>query len=116
MKTRCAVLLLLMASVLAGCDDDPSRPPIEVTGTYRFGFETSVLEPCGLDEAWWVTNPEILAEQYVNITNAPYELVFVSVAGAKSPPGSYGHLGAYSREFTVTEVHVIRVLVGSDCQ
>lgn len=116
MAIRCAILILLGLPLLAGCDEAPSRPAIEVAGTFAYGFETSALDPCGTSESWWVTNPEVLAAQYASVASQSYERVFVSVMGEKSAPGRFGHFGAYSREFTVSEVHVVRALVDGDCQ
>jgi hypothetical protein len=110
------VLLLLCVPLLISCDDDPVRPDIEVSGSFRLGFETSALDPCRWDQSWWVTNPGVFADRYEAIAAFPGQAVFVSVVGVKSKPGRYGHLGAYVREFEVTEVREVRKLVDGDCR
>jgi hypothetical protein len=110
------VILLLSLPLLAGCEDDPSRPDVEVSGVLRLGFETSALDPCSSGQSWWVTNSDILVDRYEAVADFPGQAVFVSVVGVKSKPGRYGHLGAYVREFEVTEVREVRKLVDGDCR
>jgi len=90
----------------------------EFAGYYTNGFEVSAFVPCeesgatGSGEGWWLgADPGInFYEQYsaiaasVNPPAGGYVTVFVRFRGTASPPGNYGHLGAYSREVTVHEV------------
>jgi hypothetical protein len=91
----------------------------EFSGYYTSGFEVSSFVPCGNPTAepgygvgyWLSSEPEAgFYEQYSEISaqvSPPpggYVTVFTRFRGRLSPPGSYGHLGAYSREVTVVEV------------
>ena len=113
---RRVILMFPILALLASCGDEPSRPDIEIQGQFRLGFEVSELEPCNWDQSWWVTNPDVLVDQYDAILDHPYKPVFISVVGIKSKLGRYGHMGQYDREFKVTEISEIRELVDGDCQ
>lgn len=78
----------------------------EYSGHYSVGFEVSEFVPCSSDESWWlVGTPELMSQvQSDEPGRAPTTPVFVRVRGELSGPGSYGHLGTYDRQLTVTEV------------
>lgn len=85
-----------------------------------FGFETSAFTPCGVKEHWWVTsaNDEVgeeLTRAYdaASTQNRP---VYARLRGKITPKGSYGHLGMYTREFTVSEIVDLRAKQAGDCQ
>lgn len=83
-------------------------------GHYSTGFEVSAFTECGSGEAWWVRGTADLQVQAKAANDgAAYEPVFVRVRGTLSEPGTYGHLGAYPRELTVTEV--IEVSTADGC-
>ena len=95
---------------LLGFSDCVTAQP--VTGVYASGFEASILYPCSEPEAkWWLTTDTEFAEQYHTLRgddmdswSVPGAYVFVRVNGQLTETGEYGHLGAYEREFIVTEV------------
>jgi hypothetical protein len=92
----------------------------EFRGYYTAGFEVSSFVACeeagaggpGYGEGWWLSSePESgFYETYDEISSqvsppaGGYVTVFTVFRGRLSPPGSYGHLGAYSREVTVVEL------------
>jgi hypothetical protein len=92
----------------------------EFRGYYTSGFEVSSFVACdqagttdpGYGEGWWLeAEPESgFYEQYNALSSqvspppGGYVTVFVRFRGRLSPPGSYGHLGAYARTVTVQEV------------
>jgi hypothetical protein len=88
----------------------------EFRGHYTSGFEVASFVPCsdsqiGNDAGpWWMgsTAESGFYDQYLDVIGGPsapeYVTVFVVWRGAVSPPGEYGHLGAYTREATVQEV------------
>jgi len=87
----------------------------EFSGYYTSGFEVASFVPCpasaldAADGAWWLGSiPESnFYDKYLDVIGpdaAEYVTVFVVWRGTVSPPGSYGHLGAYTREATVEEV------------
>ncbi len=115
MTNRWTNLILLLLPLLVSCEDDPTRPDIEIQGRFSLGFEVSALEPCNLEQSWWVTNPSVLVDQYDAIADHPYKEVFISVVGVRSKLGNYGHFGHYDREFKITEIREIREIVDGDC-
>lgn len=101
--------------------DPPDRraeiEPEEVRGHYSYGFEISALEPCDLDECWWVERiPDEIWEAMRQLGVDEYEYVFVRIRGHKSPPGRYGHLGMCQREFEIVEVLEVRLPAPGDCE
>jgi hypothetical protein len=90
-------------------------------GSYAYGFETSAFLPCGVSEQWWVTpaNGEVgqeLVRAYNSISDEQFKNAYARLRGKISPRGSYGHLGMYEREFTVTEIVDLRGRLEGDCQ
>ena len=105
----------------AALDADASASTaVTVEGRYSSGFEVSSLLPCGSNEAWWVGGTayaELAAR--VRALYGPGDLyaaqMFIRVRGELSPPGTFGHMGAYVRELSVTEV--VEVLpLGAGCE
>jgi hypothetical protein len=107
-----AYLVLQPMSVRQGSTESEFR------GYYTSGFEVSSFVPCasgdvpGYGAGYWLNSePESgFYDQYSQLSqsvNPPpggYVTVFTRFRARLSPPGSYGHLGAYSHEITVTEV------------
>lgn len=90
-------------------------------GFLGFGFETSAFTPCGLKEHWWVTTADDevgqeLTRAYNATTSAQDRPVYARLRGKITAEGSYGHLGFYAREFTVSEIVALRVQEPGDCQ
>lgn len=97
----------------AGCDAPTAAATYE--GRYSWGFEESAFTPCGRDERWWVSNDAEVVDRYREVTDDEYEQVYARLRGRLSVPGTYGHLGEYSRELNVTGVVEIRALRPDDC-
>ncbi|MCB9135288.1 MAG: hypothetical protein H6636_07665 [Anaerolineales bacterium] len=90
----------------------------EFEGTYSNGFEVSAFVPCegvspgpGQVSAYWLTGTQDFYDQYYALVQSSgfdqgtgYLSVYVRFKGELSPSGSYGHLGAYAREVTVTDL------------
>jgi len=89
----------------------------EFEGYYASGFEVSSFVPCGIAEnasygnGYWLTGTTEFYDQYYALIQSSgfdqstgYLSVYVRFKGELSPPGHYGHLGAYEREVTVTEL------------
>jgi hypothetical protein len=85
------------------------------TGFYSLGFEVSAFTPCGSEEKWWTGGAE-LVERYRDLNVEQYREVFVRLRGNVSEEGNYGHLGAYNRQFEVSEVVEIREVKDGDCR
>ena len=123
----CACLACALVAVAAFLY--PQRPIIgvsegEFAGHYTSGFEVASFAPCagsGPSGPWWLNAaPEIrFYEQYSALlggTPQPpgaYASVFLRFRGTLSPPGDYGHLGAYEREVMVVEV--VEMSVEGEC-
>jgi hypothetical protein len=107
MKIIAALLSLLC---LASCDYLQSEQGT-YSGYYAYGFETSYFLPEGKKEKWWLQGtapcPEIQAK---SPPMGPSPILFVVVRGKLSGKGSHGHMGAYSRELTATEVVSCRII------
>ena len=111
-------LLLLALAALACQTLSPTPGPTtgEFEGYYSSGFEVSAFLPCGEDGDygngyWWFKGTTEVYQQYYSLVESSgfnpstgYLSVYVRFKGELSPPGSYGHLSAYEREITVTEL------------
>lgn len=89
------------------------------TGTYSWGFEVSEFRKCNASDKWWVTGSagEELVAKYRSLRNdTMYQQIYVRLRGTVSETGQYGHLGAYTNEFEVTEVIESRNLRPGECQ
>ena len=116
MNAKTLLYLLIVCIGLSACSALEATPQT-VEGFYRYGFETKALQPCGLDEMWWVRGGSTLLDQYSQVTHEPYEPAYVKVTGKKSLlPGQYGHTGAYAREFQIEEVIEVRKAEPGDCE
>ncbi len=104
--------MVLLACMLAACTlPGFNEEPQVYEGFVVFGFEVSAFHPCDVEETWWLHGDregeafDALIEAYSAATGYPqeeYRFVFVRVAGEVGPEGTYGHMGAYEREFTLT--------------
>ncbi len=114
MVTRIATAgLLIVALVLLGCDSDAKETTWE--GSFSAGFEVQAFSPCLSDQQWW-TNGTDLHRRYYALGLAEYEEAYARLRGHLSGPGEYGHMGAYRREFEVTQVLEIRQKQEDDCR
>jgi len=87
------------------------------SGRYTIGFETSEFIPCGKEVRWWLTgNLSAINAMLSPSSGGGMQTVFIRVTGRLSPPGRYGHLGAYKRELTVDRVLRARAPRPSDCR
>ncbi|MFC2085744.1 hypothetical protein ACFLRO_00875 [Bacteroidota bacterium] len=87
-------------------------------GQMSFGFEEAAFRPCNTREQWWITGGDVVGElqsRYNDLGVAWYEPVYAKLKGDKSGKGEYGHLGAYEREFDVSDVIEIRLLEQGEC-
>lgn len=125
-------LLILTLAALACQTLSPTPGPTkgEFEGTYSNGFEVSAFVPCegvspagpGYVPAYWLSGTTEFYEQYTALVQSSghdpatgYLSVYVRFKGELSPPGSYGHLSAYEREITVTEL-LEMTLVDGQCE
>ena len=114
--------VLIAISVGCGaCSTDVVEPPIEdgpveeVSGTFSWGWEFSALSPCGISESWWVKGPSSFLEEYSRVSAESGLDVYVKIRGIRSERGSWGHMGAYDRQFRVVELVEIRGRTPDDC-
>lgn len=90
-------------------------------GFFSSGRTGRSFRPCDGSGTWWVKNPDFgntadeLEAQYKEITNKPYEQVFVQLRGDISREGNYGPLGSYQRVIYVEEILEIREKREDDC-
>jgi len=103
--------LMGLAVLAGGCASASAQQeePARYRGLYVFGFETSTFVPDGADRGWWVeATPEARHALHAAALPRPqpHDAIFVraEVEGELSPPGQYGHLGAYERTLTITRV------------
>ena len=94
----------------------PPETAVELTGHMVIGFEIASFVPCapldapdeppGYGQGYWLSaDPGVeLYAAYHAAVGEDYLPAYVHVTGRLSPPGQYGHLGAYTRELTVTEI------------
>jgi hypothetical protein len=79
-------------------------------GVYHTGFEISMFTPCGADEGMDAEGN--LQKIYDFISPVPPQglhlgdntEVYIEINAQVSPPGSYGNLGAFSRQVNMIDV------------
>lgn len=94
----------------------PPEQPVELTGHMVIGFEIASFVPCqpldppdeppGYGQGYWLSaDPGVeLYDAYHAAVGEDYLPAYIHLTGRLSPPGQYGHLGAYTRELTITEI------------
>jgi hypothetical protein len=112
---------LLLAGVAFACGScDSAEDETLHDGLVSFGFEVSAFEPCDSGVRWWITGSNTayteLLDAYHSLGIPNYTRAFARLRGNPSTKkGSYGHLGAYEREFEVTEVVEVRLHKPGEC-
>ncbi len=117
---RSLIVLVTLALACGACSlfGEDTEPGV-FEGFYTLGFEDSAFEPCARDERWWVApvNEETaLNERYLAVYDQGRVRVFVRLRGERSRKGSYGHLGHYERQLTVSQVLDVRAARPGDCR
>jgi hypothetical protein len=111
--SRAALLIMLVGLTACGGRSELRQ------GYVVFGFETSAFQPCGDAEQWWLTgDTDVMGEldrALLAVDETTGARLYVEVRGVLSREGNYGHLGAYPREFHVTEVVQARPEMEGDC-
>jgi hypothetical protein len=109
-------MLLPPLALLAACvSDSTGLADEQFAGYYSQGFELDAFRPCGSEEKWWVTEGTELRTRYAALSPKQYEEVYVEIRGHAGPTGSYGHLGAYTRELEAGEVIAIGPAAERSC-
>jgi hypothetical protein len=102
---RFALASLLMFA-LSACATTPAR---HYSGVYVTAFETEAFYSYDGGDPYWVSADAAAQAALQAPIPHPFDpqtgvRVVVEVQGVLSPPGRYGHLGAYTRELHVTRV------------
>lgn len=96
---------------VSGCQDSGL---VEIEGHYSWGFEVNAIYPCDTMEQWWIGLDTVgLYDCYIA---SGTDSVYVFARGWISPPGNYGHMGIYDREFIPTELITCRPQQPDDCE
>lgn len=102
--------------LLGGCVTTATGPgEREFRGYYSQGFEVDSFRACGERQSWWVREGADLRTRYAGLAEREYAEVFVVLRGEITAEGSYGHLGAYTRELSVSRVLELRPAGAGDC-
>jgi hypothetical protein len=119
-----AVAACLMLGIGPGCAgasrSDAAIPddPVEYTGCIRWGFEQAFFVPLPNTsyEKWWIASaPEDFRAMLSGIPIVGSgRVMFARVYATLGPEGRYGHLGAASREVTISAVVELRQFEESD--
>jgi hypothetical protein len=113
------ILLVGCTATLTSCSlFDPFGGSRTYRGQVALGFEVVAFRPCDGTEQWWMTGGDVindLQQQYNALGVDPYEPVFARLTGSTSGRGTYGHLGAYEREFEVKDILEVRLLDEAEC-
>lgn len=121
-----AFVLLVWALLAGACDllsdGDPRVEPRErgvYVGTYSQGFEDSVFEPCGLDEAWKIVAFDAdttFGRRIWTLVEEGENPMFVRLRGTPTERGTFeGFFVTYDREFVLQEALDVRALGDTDC-
>ena len=96
----------LAALALSACATTPNTE--RYSGTWAWHFETSSFTTDDGRGPWWLHAEGAEWEQIHaplrEVGAGPWGRVHLIVEGELSPPGRYGHMSAYEREFRVTRV------------
>jgi hypothetical protein len=105
----------LLACTIFGVEMGSTNDTFE--GYYASGFEVSSFVPCeaageaGYGAGYWLTGTPDFYDTYSRLVTESghdpvtgYFPVYTVFEGTLSPEGHYGHLGAYTREVTVTKL------------
>jgi hypothetical protein len=111
---RRAFLMALVGLPIAACATPSASRPQRFSGEWAWHFETSAFTTDDGQGPYWLAAdgdlwPELTAP-FNEAQNAPWGRAHVVVEGVLSGPGSYGHLGAYSRQLRVTRVISSRLI------
>jgi len=114
------MLILPALSVAGGCALVDHGEGDGAEGYLSFGFEEAAFRPCGVSETWWVEVADAsieLFESYQAVVgdSAEYVPAYARLIGSRSGRGSFGHMGAYDRTFSVSRVVEIREVEEGDC-
>ena len=110
-------LLFVTVTTLQGCFTNNSEKRESssyegVKGSYIYGHEVNSFKPCGTTAELWVVGEQNimtkLENDYMRLTNKPYEEVFVSFKGKKLPKASDGFADDYLGQFQVIGVEVVQ--------
>ena len=117
---RTFLLLAAVALVGFGCSlltPGKRNTSGEFAGFYSSGFEVSSFVPCDMiasdptGPGYWLNGTPDFYQRYSELSQQSgydpatgYLPVFTRFKGELSPAGSYGHMGAYSHEITVTKM------------
>jgi hypothetical protein len=99
---RRLVLAWLGGTALACSDQERGT----FRGTFVSAFEVSAFRQCGSSTSWWLTDHSHSVHSQLPPAGPPDFATrgYLKVRGLRSSKGSYGHLGAYPYEISVTEV------------
>lgn len=101
------ILSAVLGLALAACATVAGEPQ-RYSGTWDWHFETSSFTTDGGEGPYWLVGEgEVWSELNAPFQQAgrgPWGRAHLVVEGELSPPGRYGHLGAYERELRVTRV------------
>jgi hypothetical protein len=72
---------------------------------------------CGSNEKWWVEGDDTqLRNKMASFGKETTNTAYVEIRGELSPSGSYGHLGVYKHQLTISEVLIARSPSSEDCK
>jgi len=103
---RRAFLVSLLGLLLAACASASASQTQRFSGTWDWHFETSAFTTDAGEGPYWLAGDGAVWDQLSApfSESGPWGRAHLIVEGRLSPPGQYGHLGAYSRELRVTRV------------
>jgi hypothetical protein len=111
---RRALLAGVFGLLLAACASASANGAQRYSGVWDWHFETSAFTPDGGEGPYWLSGDGAVWDRLnapFNETGAgPWGRAHLIVEGTLSPPGRYGHLGAYTRELRVTRVIEARLI------
>jgi hypothetical protein len=115
--SSCSVIYGLGDPCVNTIDSPAKDSPTLLDGFYIAEFEVSSFVPCGCDEDlgygqgyWLSSDPDSGFGKAYHMSSptsdykTPGVVVYVQFEGTVSDYGSYGHLGMYLREITVTKL------------
>jgi hypothetical protein len=108
--------LALLVILVTACNSSPRR----YSGHYIHGGEVETFQPCGSEKVYWVRGSikllGELRESHRELTDKPYQGVYVEMTGELGPRATEGFPAEYDGQFMIGTIKLIRASRADDCE
>jgi len=113
--------LVVPLAVLVACAHSPRSQTSDssVRASYVWGPEVNTMKPCGSDSTFWVLASQgiigRLRAAHDSLRTGPYDRIYITVHGHRSPKPTDGFAEQTNGYFEVTEILEVRRLRQGEC-